>query len=425
MTAPAPAPSPALHRDATILGFVAARALAILGDQTVTFFVPIAVYGATQKVTSSGIAFLVQWLPRILSMPVSGAYVDRFRARRQLVVVDLARVAMLGLAAVTGSLPLLVVAGGAATLLNGHSTIAVESILGRQVAQDRYPQTQARFQAAQQLVTVAGPALGGMLLGVLPVDAGLAVIAAIFLVAGVWTGLCFHALDRVVVETGGEKLLRRLGTGFSTVFGSRPILSLIAVTLGVNLTASLVLASLPAIIIGDLGQSEPTVGLLAATATVVSFLAALLTAPIAKRREVDVFLWPVALLLVTGALCMILADDVVVMGIGYGCWSAGVTVFTIWMRTWRIRVIPAEQLGAALGVFSSMILASAPLAGVILATAGGSWDPRTILAVVAAVSLVVAPVSLVVFRRQVRSLIAPLNSEEKRIGSGHGYGVRS
>jgi hypothetical protein len=76
-------------------------------------------------------------------------------------------------------------------------------------------------------------------------------------------------------------------------------------------------------------------------------------------------------------------------------------------------------------VFSSVILASAPLAGVILATAGGSWDPRSILAVVAAVSLVVAPVALMVFRRQVRPLIAPLNSEEKRIGSGHGYGVRS
>jgi len=119
---------------------------------------------------------------------------------------------------------------------------------------------------------------------------------------------------------------------------------------------------------------------------------------------------------------MILAGDVVVMDIGYGCWSAGVTVFTIWMRTWPIRVIPAEQLGAALGVFSSMILASAPLAGVILATAGGSWDPRTILAVVAVVSPVVAPVSLVVFRRQVRPPVAP---PAPRIPSGHGHGFRS
>ncbi len=69
-----------------------------------------------------------------------------------------------------------------------------------------------------------------------------------------------------------------------------------------------------------------------------------------------------------------------------------------------------------------MILAPAPLAGVILATAGGSWDPRTILAVVAGVSLVVASVSLGVFRRQVRSQAA---AAAARLTSGHGYGFRS
>lgn len=395
----------ALTQKRTIAGFISARSTAILGDQIITFFVPVAVFGATQNVQASGIAFLVQWLPRIVSMPISGAFVDRFPARRQLVIVDLLRAAVFVAAAATGSIPFLVVASGAATLLNGHSTIAVESILGREVPADRYAPTQAKFQAAQQLVTVGGPAIGGVLLVTTSVPIGLLVIAAVFLTSGVWTGLAFKTLrgsGRVGTSTAAESLARRLSGGFSTVFTSPTILALIVLTLGVNLTGSLALASLPAIVIGEMQSTESMVAVLACSATVLSLLAALAVNFASERYGIEKLVLPVAVILTGSAVCMVLARDVVTMGAGYGLWSAGVTAFAVWMRTWRVRVIPSERLGAALGVFVSMIMVSAPLAGVVLATAGEALGAQTSLGVTSVVSVALVVPAYLLFRARTR-----------------------
>ncbi|MDQ0424641.1 MFS transporter [Cellulomonas iranensis] len=380
--------------------FIAARSVAILGDQTVTYFVPIAVYGATRSVTTSGVAFLVQWLPRIVSTPLSGAVVDRFPPRAQLVVVDLLRAALLGGAALTGSISALVVASGLATLLNGHSTIAVESILGRQVPPDAYPRTQSDFQAAQQLVTVAGPALGGALVAALPTDAGLAVIAAVFVLSGAWTGAGFRALGRGTVGAGESSVAARLRTGVRTVLTSRATLALVGVTLCVNLVGSLALASLPPIVAGSLGEPDAAVGVLAAAATVLSLGAAVIVGRVTAARPVDVVLPWVLGALAISAVLMVVAHHVVVMGIGYGLWSAGVTAFAVWMRTWRVRLIPREHLGAGLGVFVSLIMVTAPLAGLVLATVGERIGPQATLAAAALASALAVVPAYRRFRRE-------------------------
>lgn len=390
MTAPGAGPSSevARLRDTRVVSeFIAARATAIFGDQVVTYFIPVAVFSLTRDVTASGLAFLVQWLPRILSMPLSGALVDRFSARTQLVVVDMLRVALLALAALTGSVTVMVLVSGATTLLNGHSTIATESILGRHVPRDQYPSTQSRFQAAQQLATVAGPALAGVLVAAVSVPLALALIAALFLASASWTALRFPGLAGRQVRESAPRLVATMRTGARAVLGDRPTRSLVGITVAVNLSGSLTLAALPSLVVGVMGASEASVGVIAAAATGMSFLAAVIAARYTRKRSADTLLPATSVLLLAGITGAVLAPDPLVLGVAYGFWSAGVTLFSVWMRTWRVRLLPTEQLGAGLGVFSSLILVTAPIAGAVLATAGGRWEVQTVLACIGAISL--------------------------------------
>ena len=61
--------------------FVASRFLSALADQFLLFVVPLAIFKSTGDVKYSGLAFVIEWLPRILFFPLAGFFVDRMKAR--------------------------------------------------------------------------------------------------------------------------------------------------------------------------------------------------------------------------------------------------------------------------------------------------------------------------------------------------------
>lgn len=401
----------------TVTAFIAARGTAILGDQLVTFFVPVAVFAATRSVSISGLAFLIQWLPRIISMPLSGVLVDRFPQRRQLVVVDAVRAVVLLIAALSGSVPVMVIASGVATLCNGHSTVAVETLLGREVRQDQYTRMQSRFQAVQQLMTILGPTLGGLLLLIGSPWIGLTCIAGVFLLAAIWTGLGFRTMGVQTFTVPGEPFSQQLRTGFTTVRRLPAVVLLIGITIAVNLTGSFALAALPSILIGSLDQPESIVAIVSAGATILSLIAALIAGKITRTRKVEILVPLMAILLIASAATMPFASELALMAVAYAFWSAGVTVFAIWMRTWRVRLIPSERLGAALGVFSSLILVTAPIAGVVLSAAGPAIGPQPSLGLLSIISAVVVVPLFIAFKRRTATWQPPEESGEPDGGS--------
>ncbi len=75
-----------------IMRFMAGRFLSALGDQFLLFAAPLIVYQATGSVAKSGLAFLIEWTPRILFLPVAGFFADRFNHRHLYLVADFSRV---------------------------------------------------------------------------------------------------------------------------------------------------------------------------------------------------------------------------------------------------------------------------------------------------------------------------------------------
>lgn len=61
--------------------FVFSRFAGSLCDQFLLFAVPLAILKATGSLTFSSLAFVIEWLPRILFFPLSGFLADRIKPR--------------------------------------------------------------------------------------------------------------------------------------------------------------------------------------------------------------------------------------------------------------------------------------------------------------------------------------------------------
>jgi MFS family permease len=86
--------------------FVVSRFLGTLSDQFLLFAVPLAIFQSTGSVTYSGLAFVIEWLPRIVFFPLGGFVADRMKPRQLFFGVELGRALVLTLASIliaTGS----------------------------------------------------------------------------------------------------------------------------------------------------------------------------------------------------------------------------------------------------------------------------------------------------------------------------------
>jgi MFS family permease len=198
VTTPEPAPRRSLihHRDFRWLW--AGDATGQLGAQLTALALPIyAVEHLHASEWEMGVltaaetaAFLVIGLP-------AGAWVDRMRKRRVLIVADLVRAAVLALvvaAALAGhaSIPLLVVAATAISVANVFFDVSHQSYVPGLVGLDHIVEGNSKLQATQSVALVVAPAVGGALLRVIAAPALIAVTAVTYLFSAFGVGRIAH-----------------------------------------------------------------------------------------------------------------------------------------------------------------------------------------------------------------------------------------
>jgi hypothetical protein len=83
---------------AQLLPFFIGRFLGSLADQFLLFAVPLMIFKTTGSIAWSGVAFSLEWLPRILSFPIAGAVVDRFGSKPVYLSADIIRLTGCGFA---------------------------------------------------------------------------------------------------------------------------------------------------------------------------------------------------------------------------------------------------------------------------------------------------------------------------------------
>ncbi|WP_326731848.1 MFS transporter [Streptomyces phaeochromogenes] len=338
-----------------------------------TYGIPLLVLATTDSVALTGLAFALEWVPRLGAFAFVGALVDRHgttvvlrlaSAGRALVV--LAAAFILPTQAGLGATVTVMLLAASTGILSECSYIAAETaggVAGRE-AGERAHRVQSVLLGIDQVATLLGPALAGLLLQWASAAGMLTVIAAFSLLTSVLAPRQYHRAK----SAAPQPVLQGLTTGWSTL-RSLPALGWLVTGLTVsNLTVGLLQAATPVIIVKQLGHSTADVGLIWTAAAVASLLAVALC-----RRAIDRFgLWPIGALSATIAASACLA---VSFTDSYGSYLALIAVLmageggmTVVLRTLRSHLIPQEVFGATLSLTILLLLLPFPLAGVLVAT---------------------------------------------------------
>lgn len=113
------------------------RASDALATQTATYAIPLLILVTTGSTALTGVALLLEWLPRLVAFTLGGPLVDRFRADRVFRTAALARTLLCAAAAAALALPpaadtaatvVVMTVGAAGGLLSQASFLAVETL---------------------------------------------------------------------------------------------------------------------------------------------------------------------------------------------------------------------------------------------------------------------------------------------------------
>ncbi|MFJ2113866.1 MULTISPECIES: MFS transporter [unclassified Streptomyces] len=342
-----------------------------------TYAIPLLVLATTGSASLTGLAFTVEWVPRLAAFGLAGSMVDRHGTARVFRLACVLRALLVGAAAlVLGRME----GGPAATVtvmllaamtgvLTEFSYVAAETAgaVASRDAGDKAHRVQSVLAGIDQSATLVGPALGGFLLewagpgGMLTVLGVLSVLGAVLAPRG----------RRVFVQASAQSASVQLAQSWRagwTTLRALPALCWMVAGLAVsNLVVGLLQAAAPVIVVQQLGYSTSAVGVVWSAAAVASLLAVTVC-----RFAIDRFgLWVVGVVsaVIVSAACLAVARAgsyssylvlIAVLMVGEG----GLTVV---LRTVRSRLIPPAVFGSVLSVTIVLLMLPYPVAGVLVA----------------------------------------------------------
>lgn len=276
------------HRDFRLLW--GGETVSELGSQVSFLAIPLVAVTELRATTlqigaltaSSTAAFLLVGLP-------AGAWVDRLRRRRVMIVADVGRTLALGSVPVSyalGSLGLLQLY--LVTLMSGVLTVyfdvAYQSYLPSLVGRERLVEGNAKLTGSSQVARVAGPSLAGTLVQAVGGPYAVAVDAASFLASAAGVGAIRAPEAAPLVPEGGHRRLYvDIGEGLRFVLGHPLLRAIAATTATANLFGGIQSAVEILFLVRVLHVSPAIIGLLFAAASVGGVLAALTATRVARR----------------------------------------------------------------------------------------------------------------------------------------------
>ncbi|WP_432112653.1 MFS transporter [Streptomyces sp. S1] len=338
-----------------------------------TYGIPLLVLAVTESAALTGLAFVLEWVPRLGAFALAGAAVDRLGTTRVLRIASVARAAVVLAAALVlprigegaGAVVTVMVLAAATGVLSEFSYIAAETAGGaasREAAGHAH-RVQAVLLGIDQCATLAGPALAGTLLQYTGATGMLLTIAVCSLL-----GAALAPRQRPIwPQEAPLPVTQGLKAGWRTLC-SLPALGWLCTGLLLsNCAIGLVQAAGPVLVVQQLGGTSSQVGLVWSAAAVAS-LAVVALARLAIDR---VGLWPVgaAAAALASAACLALAaaHTYLTFLVLVALLMAGEAGMTVVLRTLRAHLVPPEVFGATLSLIILLLLAPFPLAGALVA----------------------------------------------------------
>ncbi|HEX2581657.1 MAG TPA: MFS transporter [Dongiaceae bacterium] len=379
-----------------LIVFCISRFFSLLSDQLLLFAIPVLVFKVSGSISYSGIAFIIEWLPRVVFLPFLGILVDRFSSKSQVLTVDIARAILIVSTLLSNNIFTVMALAGILSLLGGYAFLVLENVIARHFGSIGLSESQSKLQMVDQVTRALGPPLASTLMFYFNFSA-LIWVAFVMVVTSltlISLRLRFPDKQREIVHKENVSfslaaILGNLKIASLTIGRSRILRSLILLSMLVNFSEGVCLALLPAIILKQYQASQNLLGLLAGGAAVTSFLA-LGVVPFLARKFGSGFLGLCGgSAMVCLGLILGLYDNLVVFSTAYILFIVARSYFALYARAERLKHIPQEHLGKTLGIFIAFLMASLPLSGLMLPLFDGRLSAQGIifLANVMAISL--------------------------------------
>ena len=209
------------------------RLIASMGEQMVSVAIGWELYERTGDAFALGLVGLVQILPIILLVLVSGHIADRFNRRRIVVItqvlLSLCSVGLAVLSASEGSLVLVygcLLLIGTARAFNGPATA---TLLPQTIPPEIFASAATWSSSAWQLAAVLGPAIGGLLIGIFHSATEVFVLDAV--AALIFGFLATQIRGRHIAQSTEGASLESLARGFRFIWNTKIILATITLDL--------------------------------------------------------------------------------------------------------------------------------------------------------------------------------------------------
>lgn len=358
-----------------------------LGNALTRFALPLLVYQLTGSAVNLALTAVATNVPYLLFGLPAGAWVDRLDRKRVLVVADLVRGAVVGTVPLLAALDSLPVAWiYVVVFLSSVATIAFEAaqfaVVPSLVPKEKLVTANGQLRSVNSAAGFLGPALGGLLIGVVDVEQLLILDALSFAVSAASIVLLKSSF-RLDARPRETTIRRDIVEGIRYVFGD-PVLRNISVMMAlVNLAAGTVFAQLILLAKDALDATDSQVGYLfaagAAGATVVGMLAGWL------RDRLSFASAALGSLMLGGVMTVVLGatDAYVVALVAWAVFSGFSLFFNVNTASVRQAIAPPEMLGRVVTV-AQVVAWSLSSVGVLL----GAWAIESVAGGVATVYVV-------------------------------------
>ncbi|MFJ5900454.1 MFS transporter [Streptomyces sp. NPDC093064] len=353
----------------------APRACDALAYSMATYAMPLVVLATTGSASLTGLAFALEWIPRVAAFGFAGTLVDRSGAAIVCFIASLTRALLVAGAGValhlvppgaaeTVTVMALAAVTGALTQFSFIANEAVGAVVSRQ-SQGQSHKVQSVLIGIDQTATLIGPALGGVLLLTGPTR--MLVCLSVLSFASGALALQTPPTPLRAARRGGPAPGGGLRDGWQTL-RSLPSLRRLAAGLACsNLMLGLLQSASPILVEDRFGHSPAAAGALWSIAA-----AATLVAVACCRAGLDrLGLWGVGVISATIAAAACLAVPQAPSYTGYvtliALFMAADGGLAIVLRTLPSQVIPPAAFGTTLSLTILLLLLPFPLAGILLA----------------------------------------------------------
>ncbi len=379
---------------------LAAQAISTTGTQVTVVLVPaVAVLAFGSGIGSATLLLVAEFLPAALLGPFAGVLIDRLRPRTVLVAMDLVRTAApaaVALVITSGVREIWVLYLLAATLGVAGAVFdtAAEAAIPGLVTTGQLERANATRSGLLNLVRVAGPGLGGLVIAVASAEAALLVTAATFLASAIVIAAASSPALRARRAHGGDRpsLAGQLRDGVRYLRGDVVLRRAVLGTATMNLAGSGIGALFFVYAYQQLRLGPDEVGLTMSAFSLGAVLGAAGSAWVTRKLTAG----PACAVCATVAAAALFAIPAASLGhafevlTGYQfVFGAAATAWAVVLLSLRQRRTAPELLGRVGSLVNAVTVATVPLGallGTALAKAVGLTPAMLVLAVLAAVT---------------------------------------